>query len=336
MIDRASQKLLMRRRVKSHHKHYMIRWLSSVAGSMSATALFTFLMGVIVLPKPSLSPQPFTPPPFLEQANSQPIANTRSIEVNDRRIANVPLQVVQIDLTHPHVFLGIGLANQARQANSARSTRGDEAFEAMVRRNRAAVTISGTFFSMDDQKRVMGNMVSGGRFLKYSPWENYGTTLGLRTGNRPEMVTARTEGKPQWERHWFSLTAGPRLLKNGGIQINPRKEGFTDPNVMGVAIRAAIGFSQDGKRLFLVTFYQPITLQKEAAIMRALGCYEAMNLDGGTSVGLAAGNRILHPAGRELTNVITVYDSRSPAPQTLVQSWHEFQRGDRVAVKDRR
>jgi exopolysaccharide biosynthesis protein len=206
----------------------------------------------------------------------------------------------------------------------------------MVRRNRAAVTISGTFFSMDDQKRVMGNMVSGGRFLKYSPWENYGTTLGLRTGNRPEMVTARTEGKPQWERHWFSLTAGPRLLKNGGIQINPRKEGFTDPNVMGVAIRAAIGFSQDGKRLFLVTFYQPITLQKEAAIMRALGCYEAMNLDGGTSVGLAAGNRILHPAGRELTNVITVYDSRSPAPQTLVQSWHEFQRGDRVAVKDRR
>ncbi|WNZ46214.1 hypothetical protein Q2T42_30975 [Leptolyngbya boryana CZ1] len=49
---------------------------------------------------------------------------------------------------------------------------------------------------MDEQKRVMGNMVAAGRFLKYSPWENYGTTLGLKRGNQLEMVTARTEGSP--------------------------------------------------------------------------------------------------------------------------------------------
>lgn len=334
MIDRASQKLLMRRRTKSHRKRDMIRWLSSAVGSVSVTATFTFLTGIMVLPKPGLSPQPFVPSISIAQANIRHLASTRPIEVKHHKIANIPLRVVQVDLTNPHVFLGIGLANQAEQANSARSTRGDESFEAMVRRHRAAVTINGTFFSMDDQKRVMGNMVSGGRFLKYSPWENYGTTLGLRSGNRPEMVTARTEGKPQWERHWFSLTAGPRLLKNGEIRINPRKEGFTDPNVMGVATRSAIGFSQDGKRLFLVTFHKPITLHKEASIMRALGSHEAMNLDGGTSVALAAGNRILHPAGRDLTNVVTVYDSRFPAPEGLKQSWHEFQKGDRVAVRN--
>jgi hypothetical protein len=36
-----------------------------------------------------------------------------------------------------------------------------------------------------------GDMVSAGQFLKYSPWENYGTTLGIRSGNQPEMLTTR-------------------------------------------------------------------------------------------------------------------------------------------------
>lgn len=324
----------MRRRVKSHPKRSMIRWLSSVAGSVSVTATCTFLTCAIVLPRLWMSPKPLPiPVPQPPEVIQERSGTARSIQVSDRKIAGVPLRVVQIDLTDPKVFIGIGLANQATQANSARSTKGDESFDAMVKRFRAAVTVNGTFFSMDNQKRVMGNMVSGGQFLKYSPWENYGTTLGIRSGNRPEMVTARTEGKPQWDRHWFSLTAGPRLLKNGRVQINPKQEGFTDRNVMGVAIRSGIGFPADGKKLFLVTFHKPITLQKQAAIMRALGCQEAMNLDGGTSVAIAAGNRVLHPAGRALTNVITIYDQKFPAPEALRLSWHEFQRGDRVAQR---
>ena len=324
----------MRRRVQSHQKRSMIRWLSSVAGSISVTATCTFLTCAIVLPRLWDSPKPirFPVPPLPEVFQERP-GTARSIQVSDRTIAGVPLRIVNIDLSDPKVFVGIGLANQATQANSARSTKGDESFEAMVRRHRAAVTVNGTFFSMDAQKRVMGNMVSGGQFLKYSPWENYGTTLGLRKGNRPEMVTARTEGRPQWDRHWFSLTAGPRLLKRGKVQIFPKQEGFTDPSVMGVAIRSGIGFPANGKKLMLVTFHKPITLQKQAAIMRALGCHEAMNLDGGTSVAIASGNRVLHRAGRDLTNVITIYDQKFPAPEGLKLSWQQFQRNEQIAQR---
>jgi hypothetical protein len=257
----------------------------------------------------------------------------RSIALAQRTVAGIPLFIVDVDLTDRKTFIGVGLANQATQANSARSTKGDEAFNSMVKRYKAAATANGTFFSMDSQKRVMGNMVSGGRFLKYSPWENYGTTLGLLSGNRPEMVTARVEGRPKWEQHWFSLTAGPRLLKQGDVSINPKQEGFTDPAVMGIATRSAIGFSERGNRLMLVTFNKPVSLQKEAIIMKALGCYEAMNLDGGTSVALAYGDRVLQAAGRDLTNVITFYDAQHPAPGPFQQAWTEFQKGDKVALR---
>ena len=261
------------------------------------------------------------------------LANARPLKMISRTISGVPLYVATIDLTDPETFISVGLANQANQANSARSTRGDESFVQFVRRHQAALTMSGTFFSMDAQKRVMGNMVSGGEFLKYSPWENYGTTLGVKSGNLLEMVTARTDGKPNWQDHWFSLTAGPRLLRKGQISVRPKQEGFTDPGVMGVAVRSAIGFTPNRKKLLHVTFVKPISLKQEAEIMQALGCWEAMNLDGGTSLALAKGNRILRGARRKLTNVIMVYDTKHPAPNELKLSWKAFQNSERVAER---
>lgn len=316
----------------SHRKRFMIRWLSSISGSVSVTATCTLLScAIVLLPRPWTTPDPV--PRLTQVAPPARSSTTRPIVFVEKTVSGVPIQLATIDLSDPQTFINIGLANRAIQANSAKSTSGAESFESMVKHHQAALTASGTFFSMDDQKRVMGNMVAAGRFLKFSPWENYGTTLGLRRGNRLEMVTARTEGKPQWEQHWFSLTAGPRLLKQGKLSIQPRQEGFSDPAVMGIAVRSAIGFPKDANRLYHVTFRKPITLQQEAEIMKAIGAHEAMNLDGGTSVALATGNRILQSAGRDLTNVITVYDAKFPAPEALQRSWHRFQREDQVALK---
>jgi hypothetical protein len=94
------------------------------------------------------------------------------VSVSYRKISGEALYLTSIDLSDPQVYLGIGLAHNAPQANSNRSTRGDEHFTPMVRRHHAAITASGTFFSMDHQKRVMGNLVSGGKRLKYSPWDS--------------------------------------------------------------------------------------------------------------------------------------------------------------------
>ncbi|NJM46952.1 MAG: phosphodiester glycosidase family protein [Alkalinema sp. RU_4_3] len=271
-------------------------------------------------------------PIFLGSAGLLP--KSSAVTVSYRKISGEALYLTVIDLSDPQVYFGIGLAHNAPQANSSRSTSGDEHFTPMVRRHHAAVTASGTFFSMDHQKRVMGNLVSGGKRLKYSPWENYGTTLGLKAGNRPEMRTARLEGRPNWDHHGFSLTAGPRLLKDGKPQIQPRSEGFTDRGMMeGKALRAALGYPKHGRTMLLVTFLSPLTLEKEAKIMAHLGCSEAMNLDGGTSIALAKGGKILQPAGRELTNVITIYDAKYPAPDSLKNAWQAFQEKSLVATR---
>jgi hypothetical protein len=337
-INGAFQKASMQSRVKSDRKRRASHFCASFFGSISAVAGSIFFLATVLFPiKSPTIPHPSLLPASVntDQPRREPVdfsVPARPVEMSQRTIAETPVYITTIDLTDSKTFVSVELANRATQANSALSTRGDEAFLAIVRRSQAAITANGTFFSMDAQKRVMGNLVSSGKFLKYSPWENYGTTLGLRTGNRPEMTTARVDGKPRWEQHWFSLTAGPRLLKRGEVWLNPKQEGFTDPNVMGAAVRAAIGFPEHGKRLLLVTFRNKVSLKKEAAIMKSLGCHEAMNLDGGTSLALAQGDKILLPAKRELTNVIAVYDTQHPAPDALQKSWREFQQSERAAL----
>jgi exopolysaccharide biosynthesis protein len=256
-------------------------------------------------------------------------SNAQNVQIKKGKVNGISFYQIIIDLTDPNTFITIALANNANFANTMQKTSGDEDFNRLVARSRATVVANGTFFAKNAQKTVMGNMVAGGKFLKYSQWENFGTTLGLRAGNKPEMITARVDGKPEWKEHWFSITCGPRLLRKGQIWLNPSLEGFKDPHVLGSGARTAIGFTKDGKKLFLVNFDVNLTLQQEAQAMKAIGCYEAMNLDGGASRALAANGKILVPAGRKLTNVIVVYDAKNPAPTDLKQAWEKFQKGDR-------
>ncbi|AFZ56941.1 phosphodiester glycosidase family protein [Anabaena cylindrica FACHB-243] len=250
----------------------------------------------------------------------------QTVQVKKSKVNGIPFYQTIVDLTDPNTFMTIGLANNATLANTMQKTSGDEDFNNMVARSRATVVANGTFFAKNAQKTVMGNMVAGGKFLKYSQWENFGTTLGLGIGNKPEMVTARVDGKPEWNQHWFSITCGPRLLRKGQIWLNPTIEGFKDPAVLGTGARTAIGFSKDGTKLFLVNFEINLNLQQEAQAMKVIGCYEAMNLDGGASRALATNGKILVPAGRKLTNVIVVYDASNPAPTHFKQAWERFQK----------
>jgi exopolysaccharide biosynthesis protein len=157
----------------------------------------------------------------------------------------------------------------------------------------------------------------------------------LRQNNQPEMITPNLEERSrQWEQYWFSITCGPRLLTNGRVSVTAqsvRAEGFTTShlvNPQAPAARSAIGYSQDGKKLYMVTFIDAVSLQRSAEILRDMGAYQAMNLDGGASVALASRGNILYPAGRNLTNVIAVYDSTSVAPAQLQDAWSKFSRGE--------
>lgn len=318
-------------RNKKNKYLFSIKFLSSlllVLIGESFIPTLSFIPKTVLKPFPISSAQQVDFPnraSFVHSGQAIAAAPSRSIRLVQRKVGRVHLYLTIIDLRDPNVFLNIGLPHNASRANDSQFTRGVEPFTRFVSRHPSAVMLNGTFFSTDAQKRVMGNMVAGGKVLKFSPSENYGTTLGFLKGSRLEMRTARTDGKPDWDQHWFSLTAGPRLLRKGNLWIAPRKEGFTDPNVMGVAKRSALGFSKSQKTLFLATFTTPISLRHQASIMKSIGCYEAMNLDGGSSIALAYQGKVLVKPGRSLANVLMVYDADYPAPRLLRESWHQFQ-----------
>lgn len=255
------------------------------------------------------------------------IKNTsgKGIKFEKKKLKGVPFYLVTVDLTDPKSFLQIVLPGDAAYANSREISFGHENFDVTIKKHPCAAAINGTFFSKDAEERVMGNMVSEGKILKYSQWEDYGTTLGLRTDNVPEMITARVEGQPDWRKHWFSLTCGPRLLKQGEVWVNPEQEGFMDSHVLGIGPRSAIGFDKSGEKLFIVNFLRGLSLTDEARLMKSIGCHEAMNLDGGASKALAYDGKIIMKAGRGLTNVLVIYDSKHNAPPHVVQSWKDFQ-----------
>ena len=249
----------------------------------------------------------------------------KPVQFTKKKVKNVPLYQVTIDLDDPESYLVIRLPENSEQANCPTFSVGHEAFDSFVKKYPASVLINGTFFSKDQQERVMGNMVSDGKYLKYSQWENYGTTLSLSKSDEPDMVTARAEGKPNLDDKWFSITCGPRLLKHGEIWLFPELEGFTDSHVLGAGPRCAIGFNKSRKKLFLVSFLRGLTLHEEAMIMKELGCFEAMNLDGGASKALSQNGTVVLEPGRGLTNVLVVYDSKHKAPDNIVTAWQQFQ-----------
>ncbi|PZM79302.1 MAG: hypothetical protein DKT66_22775 [Candidatus Melainabacteria bacterium] len=265
----------------------------------------------------------FVPPP--QKPNKKVRGRKNPVKFEKKTIDRIPFYQTTIDLTDYDTYLSVLLPHNASQANSAEISYGAENFESFVTSHKGAVLMNGTFFSKDKEQRVMGNLVADGKILKYSRWENYGTTLGIRADNKLEMVTARAEGQPQWDKHWFSLTCGPRLLRQGEVWVHPDIEGFTDSHVLTIGPRQAMGYPKSKDKIYLVTFLYGLSLEKEAEMMKKIGCYEAMNLDGGASRALAHNGSIIIKAGRPLTNVLIVYDKTHPAPQNTVKSWDHFQ-----------
>ena len=199
----------------------------------------------------------------------------------------------------------------------------------MIKRYHAAAIANGAYFGIKNPSKILGNLVSGGVILQKNSLKNWGTTLAIDADNKPHIITAKVDGIPKWEKYWLSLTAGPRLLRKGKVWLAPRTEGFRDPRVMGVAPRVAIGFPASGNPLILVTFLKSIPLWQEAKIMRAIGCSEALNLDGGSSRALYNRGKILVTPKRKLTNVIVAYDAKNPAPKFLKNAWHKFKQESR-------
>ena len=121
---------------------------------------------------------------------------------------------------------------------------------------------------------------------------------------------------PDWSNILHAIGGGPYLLSKGQIIMNDKLEGFTQSSgVLGVAPRTALGVTKQGRLIFLTADGRQansvgLTLWELATLMKEIGAYEALNLDGGGSTTMVAENQILnHPSGtlRKVSTALLLY-----------------------------
>lgn len=126
----------------------------------------------------------------------------------------------------------------------------------------------------------------------------------------------------KWWKMRTAVGGGPVLIHDGKISITDREEQlFPGENREGDhEPRTAMGYTRDGRLIVLVVQGRTpgtaagITLAEEAQILHDLGCYEALNLDGGgSSCMLINGKETIRPSGPT---------GQRPIPAVFLVKWN--------------
>ncbi len=111
---------------------------------------------------------------------------------------------------------------------------------------------------------------------------------------------------PKWKMR-TAVGGGPVLIQNGEIKItNNEERKFGGKAINDKHPRTAMGYTKDNKLIILVVqgrfpnIADGATLTQEAQILKDLGCWEALNLDGGgSSCLLVNGKETIKPSDKE-------------------------------------
>ena len=134
---------------------------------------------------------------------------------------------------------------------------------------------------------------------------------GTRVEISYEFTPSRPEKENDWENVTMAVAAGPLLLRNGQNVVNDadlNSAFISSSKHKGAAQRTFIGVKADNT---LIIGEASTTHSDAANTLKALGCVDAMALDGGASSFLYANGKTLQAAGRKLNNVIAFWPAAS-------------------------
>lgn len=213
------------------------------------------------------------------------------------KVLGVGVNVIEADLNDPEVRVA------AMVARGGIGT--EEGFGNMVRRARPAAAITGTFFGIRNLYPT-GDLVINGQ----SVFRGFiGTAVAITDGNVVSFIPTRYKDQSvDWSLFDTVIRGGPRLVLAGNVEMTARSEGFRSLPVSARRTRTAVALTRDN-RLQFVAVRQGITLWELAKVMRAIGAYHAVALDGGTSTAMYFAGRYIAKPGRSLTNVMMIYHS---------------------------
>jgi hypothetical protein len=223
-------------------------------------------------------------------------ARAGGVALERLRVAGCGVNVATVDL------------NVAANKVSVLTARGfpgtDEPFEEMVVRTQPAVAITGTFFSVRSLLPI-GDLVINGSLDHFG---GMGTALAVTPDNQVKFRPVPYGRSQDWTPFETVLACGPTLLRDGQVALAPRHEGFQDPHILGRAWRVAVGHTA-ARKLKMVAVREQLTLAELAQVMQALGCTDAINLDGGSSTALAFRGEVVVAPGRPLVNLLVCYEN---------------------------
>ncbi|GHG08856.1 hypothetical protein GCM10017783_21810 [Deinococcus piscis] len=227
-----------------------------------------------------LPPQPVAPP----------------VSLHSRTLLGVPVRMVRVDLRHPGVLVSPVLPQGSRGARVG----------TLARQSGADALINGSYFHPQTYAPA-GDLVRSGQLIS---WGRIPAALAITPDNRAVITGGSgTTSAQAWRGMETVIASGPRILVGGQIRQS-YDAAFRDPAVFGRAARSAVGLSGN-RDLFLVSTQAKLTPAEMAKVMRQLGAQNALLLDGGSSAGLAWGNRAVIESVRSVAFGIGVYGNYS-------------------------
>ena len=134
----------------------------------------------------------------------------------------------------------------------------------------------------------------------------------LKKAEQPQIILD-IKTNPDWENVRHIISGGPYLVKNGNLYVDIKEQKFT--SIAGKNPRTAVGYTKEGYFIIAVIDGRTkssvgLNIYDLAKLMKNLGCYNAMNLDGGSSTVMQINGAIMNsPAvngGIAVSNALTV------------------------------
>lgn len=124
--------------------------------------------------------------------------------------------------------------------------------------------------------------------------------------NDPSLIDLNTIDPWKWWKMRTAIGGGPVLVQEGKIHITNQEEQMFVNGLADLHPRTAMGYTKKNRLIILVIqgrspgIAEGATLAEEAKILTDLGCYEALNLDGGgSSCMLVNGKETIKPSDKE-------------------------------------
>jgi exopolysaccharide biosynthesis protein len=235
---------------------------------------------------------------------------------------------VSVDLNDPNVAARVAVSDDSDIRETVSEFARDEG---------SCVAVNGGYFRMgEDPTTHVGLLMTNGEIVspaigsvirENTRYPTARATLGITDGGRAHIawVNSRNDSTISWSEPppnlpgdpatfpdlshaspWpmrDALSAGPRLLKDGSVDITVDEEVFFGSSIPRVHPRTAAGITTDGRLILMVVdgrqrSSRGVDLDELAELLASTGAVDGINLDGGGSSALVVNGHLLNlPSG---------------------------------------